>query len=239
MATSLNRIKPVELFSGFIGLVMAGKRLFSAVLCRIKALFAAMPTQITQQQALALLSQTLGSYIQLTPTEFDIIAKRITFRHFEKGELLTAEGEIDQYLNFIIDGVTRSFFFQHDNEISLEFFFPGSFITSYISFYTQIPSAHAIEAFTPLTCLRIRRDDFLLIEQEFPQLHKLTQHFSGMMFRKNADRVRDLLSLSATERYQKLLEAHPQYVREIPLKYLASYLNITPESLSRIRKSLP
>ncbi len=165
-----------------------------------------------------------------------LLVEKATFKQFEKGDAIIREGKIEKYLYFIVEGVARSFFYKEEKEICLEFFFTGSLFSSYASFLDQMPSDLNYEALTPLATMRIHYDDLQNIFKKNPKFDRLGRIMTEEVFKKSSERVCDLLSLSATERYQKLLNAYPQYVQNIPLKYLASYLNITPESLSRIRK---
>lgn len=190
------------------------------------------------EKNLLLFKKAFQSRVNITEAELLLILPYIRLKQFEKGDLITQEGEIENRIYFILQGVTRSFFFKQDKEISFEFYFEGSFINSYASFIDQKPSTHAIEAFTALTAIYMERSDLEPLLRNTPKLQEIMRIFTQELFKKSSERIKDLLSLSATERYLKLLQAHPQYVRNIPLKYLASYLNITPESLSRIRKSI-
>jgi CRP-like cAMP-binding protein len=175
---------------------------------------------------------------QLEEQELGHLVQKLTYREFAKGELLIRQGQVESYLYFVVEGMARTFFFHGEKEISLEFFFPGDLTSSYVSFLKQNPSELTIEAFTPLQVLRLHRDDLYQLYAAHPALEHLSRLMIEDLFEKSSERVKSLISMSATERYLQLLNAHPRYVHHIPLKYLASYLNITPESLSRIRKGL-
>jgi CRP-like cAMP-binding protein len=188
-------------------------------------------------QSLGALKNAIQSKAPIDEAELAQLLPYIEYKSFEKNELFIQEGEIENYIYFLVEGVTRSFFFKAGKDISFEFYFSGSFISSYASFLDRTPSAHAIESFTPTTTLRIPHEAFISLAMQSPKIERIRRLFTEELFKKSSERVKDLISLSATERYQKLLNAYPQYVKNIPLKYLASYLNITPESLSRIRKA--
>jgi CRP-like cAMP-binding protein len=189
-------------------------------------------------QSVDRITKTFKERVDFTDAELMALTQHVKLSNLKKRELLIAQDAVENRLHYIVEGVTRSFFSYGNKEISFEFYFPGMFISSYASFLDRTPSGHSIEAFTPLTVLSIQHTAMM----ELYKQSKNFQHFSRIiteeLFKKTSERNRDLLSLSATERYLKLLNVHTQYVREIPLKYLASYLNITPESLSRIRKNL-
>ena len=189
-------------------------------------------------QRMELLKQTIQSRAAIDDAAFTSVFELAQFKQFDKGEMLTEIGQVENYLYFIIEGVTRSFFFKDDKDISLDFHFTGDFISVYESFLDRTPALHACEAFTPLSTVRIRYEDLMKIYARSPEFEHISRVFTEEQFKKSSERVKDLLSLTATERYLKLLNAHPEYVQNIPLKFLASYLNITPESLSRVRKSL-
>jgi CRP-like cAMP-binding protein len=184
------------------------------------------------------LSNTLQGYLNFSAEELMMTLPYMKLETLKKNDLLIGEGQVEDRIYYIAEGVTRSFFFENGKEISLEFYFTGSFISSYTSFVKQSPSRHSIEAFTPLQIIIFNRAGLAELFGKSDKFAKLWQKVSEELFIKTSERLRDMLSLSATERYLKLLKAYPKYVQEIPLKYLASYLNITPESLSRIRKNI-
>jgi CRP-like cAMP-binding protein len=184
------------------------------------------------------LKKTITERSTITDADLLLLLPYLQIKQWAKNDLLVAQGEIENRVHFIIEGISRSFFFKDDTEISFEFHFQGSFISAYESFLTRTPSQHSVEAFTPLTVLSINHTDLMLVFEQSAKLAQIKLLFTEELFIKTSERVKDLLSLSATERYLKLLNAYPQYVQQIPLKYLASYLHLTPESLSRIRKKL-
>ena len=188
-------------------------------------------------QNIDLLKKTIEARTDIRAEDFAAALELVNIKQFDKGEVITEMGKVENYVYFIIEGVTRSYFFKEDKEISLDFHFTGDFISVYESFLDRTPAGHAIEALTPLSMLRIRYENLTKLYEKAPKFEQVGRIMTEELFKKSSERLKDLLSLSATERYVKLLNAHPQYVQNIPLKYLASYLNITPESLSRIRKS--
>jgi CRP/FNR family transcriptional regulator, anaerobic regulatory protein len=180
----------------------------------------------------------LNSRVKLTWGEMNKIVKRLEFKNAKKGEVLTQIGEVEQYLYFVVQGMMRLYFYRDEKEISLDFFFAEDFTGSLSSFLTRQPSTLSLEALAPVSLVRIKYDDLQSLYTEGVKFERMVRLFTEELFMKISDKNIELLSLSATERYEKLLHAQPKYVQEIPLKYLASYLNITPESLSRIRKNL-
>jgi CRP-like cAMP-binding protein len=182
------------------------------------------------------LRQALLERANITDEDMAQVFEKATFKEFTKGDNIIREGKTEHYIYFIVEGMARTFFYKEDKETSLDFFFAGSFFGSYESFLLRTPSRLNIEALSPLITMRMHYDDLQKLYVQTPKLQQLGRILTEELFIRLSERLQDLLSLSASERYYKLLEAQPQYVQHIPLKYLASYLNITPESLSRIRK---
>jgi CRP/FNR family transcriptional regulator, anaerobic regulatory protein len=181
---------------------------------------------------------TIKDRIVFTQEEMMMMLPFLKMNTYKKSDRLIAEGEVENNVHFIAEGVTRSFFIKDGRDISFEFYFTGMLISSYASFLTRMPSGHSIEAFAPLTTISIQHGDLMQLYEKSKKIEHLGRIFTEELFKKTSERNKDFLSLSATERYVKLLNQNPHYVQNVPLKYLASYLNVTPESLSRIRKSL-
>jgi CRP-like cAMP-binding protein len=189
-------------------------------------------------QSVAVLQEKIQKRTHITETDILLAFQVAHFKQFEKGTLLTEEGKVENYLYFIMEGVTRSFFFKEDQNISLDFHFTGQFVSVYESFLDQVPARHAIEALTQVSTMRIRHADLAKLYAQSPKFEQIGRILTEELFKNTSERLKSLLSESATERYINLLNTYPEYVQNIPLKYLASYLNIKPESLSRIRKKL-
>jgi CRP-like cAMP-binding protein len=182
------------------------------------------------------LREALMLRANMTDEDMMQVFEKATFKEYNKGDLIISEGKVENYLYFVVEGMARTFFYKEEKETSLDFFFAGGFFSSYESFLERKPSRLNIEALTPLITMRMNYNALQELYVKNPKLQQIGRIITEELFRRLSERVQDLLSLSASERYQKLLEAQPEYVQHIPLKYLASYLNVTPESLSRIRK---
>lgn len=155
----------------------------------------------------------------------------------KKKKDLHTEGEVCQYLYFVVAGCLRSYFIdskgvEHIYQIRMD----NSWISDLESFFSQEKSKYYIEALEDSQLLRISKDDFEKLLVEIPALER----YFRMVFQKayvNAlKRLNATMWKPATERYQEMLKEHPQMFQRVPLVYIASYLGITPESLSRIRK---
>lgn len=154
----------------------------------------------------------------------------------KKDTILEREGTIHNYHNFIVKGFMRNFHHnQFNEEITTDINDGPRFFTSYNHFVNRTISNENLHCITDCEILRINRDDVditakLGITQIDYSLQILQYHLE-----KNKQRTIDLATLTAEERYLKLLINSPSILRNVPLKYIASYLGINSGSLSRIR----
>ncbi len=160
-------------------------------------------------------------------------------RTFKKGQFLCRNGQVEHYLSVIVEGTCRGFYNNKDGEeISVGFMFPNDFVSAYYSFLTQRPSLMAIQAVTPVTIISISDTHLNILCDKYKSAERIGRLNAERIYRRKEEREIALLTMSATERYQDLINRSPQLLQEISLKHIASYLGIKPESLSRIRKQL-
>lgn len=162
--------------------------------------------------------------------------KRISL---DEGTLLLREGDFAKNVYFIIAGAARLFFLTEDgSEVTLEFFFEKSFVASFSSFNSELPSNYCLETIEKSEFLKISKENIGRVYLEYPELHTL--YLSGLEKRLSdyIGRLRTLLSLDAKNKYLELMKKRPDVVQRVKQKYIASYLGIKPESLSRIRSNL-
>jgi CRP-like cAMP-binding protein len=197
-----------------------------------------MLNPLTTIKGLKNLHEIVNTKAKLSIEELSNVIKKANFKKYKRGEIIIKAGEVENYVSFILEGTMRTFFIKDEKEICLEFFFEGDFTGSYASFLTQTPSTLYQDALTNISLVQISFDKLQELYQEYPKFERINRMLTEDLFMKSSDKVIELLSMSAMERYEKLIEQHPKYYQNIPQKYLASYLNITPESLSRIRKQL-
>lgn len=160
-------------------------------------------------------------------------------RTFKKGEFLCRNGQIESYLSIIVEGTCRGFYTNKEGEeISVAFAFPNDFVSAYYSFLTQRPSQMAVQALTTTTIISVSFTDLNTLCDKYKSAERIGRLNAEKIYRRKEEREIALLTMSATERYVDLINRSPKLLQRIPLKYIASYLGIKPESLSRIRKQL-
>jgi CRP-like cAMP-binding protein len=164
-----------------------------------------------------------------------------TYRHLFSGldvpakTILLREGDIARQAYYIKKGCARLWFNDNGKDITFQFFFEGQGVSSMESFRTGRPSLFHLETLEPCELLTITKADFEKLVAEAAgfretleeNIYQRLEHYCSLFL----SRIRD----TPEQRYRRLLKEHPEIVQRIPQHYIASYLGITPVSLSRIR----
>jgi CRP/FNR family transcriptional regulator, anaerobic regulatory protein len=156
---------------------------------------------------------------------------------FSKGDLLIREGESERHVYLVESGLVRVFLLTELEEQTIRFGYKGSIINSLASFLTAQPSAFYIEAIRKTSVKIITKEAFRSIVNTDPQTLASYNRMLELLLTQQIDREIDLLTVSPTERLNRVLKRSPNLFQEVPLKYIANYLRMTPETLSRIRNS--
>jgi CRP-like cAMP-binding protein len=154
-----------------------------------------------------------------------------------RNAVLEEQDKIPQYLYFINSGFMRLFHYDENGEEQTTFLCSQTgFITSFSSFINQTKSTENVECITDCEVLKISHLD----AKQLVEKSEIFKNFFLVMFEKSISlatlRANDLALLNAEQRYQKMIAQQPHFIQNIPLQYIASYLGIKPQSLSRIRK---
>ncbi|WP_295718006.1 Crp/Fnr family transcriptional regulator [Mucilaginibacter sp.] len=188
----------------------------------------------------------LGKLVNLDEAAVQIILNSCKDVLIPKGNTIFNERKRTQYVYFIVSGKARSYYTDfagktitwsfHFNEAQSDF--KNLFIVDYKSFLTQTPATMYIEALTDIRAIRIGHREIDAKFEPNPIFEQCLRKLHEYAFIAAYDRVFNLLTLSASDRYNKLLRNEPHLLQMFPDKYLASYIGIEPPSLSRIRKNL-
>lgn len=157
---------------------------------------------------------------------------------FEKGEEIHSIGEVVDKIYFICSGAVRVYIEKNKKELSSNFRFKHQFVTSITSFIVKEPSKYALKAMAKTHVITMDRNHLYHMYDNYLEFNVLGRVVMESLMMEKGEREYELLSLNAEERYLKLMEEYPDYIKNIPLKYLASYIGVAAESLSRIRANL-
>lgn len=130
----------------------------------------------------------------------------------------------------------RLYYLIGDEEITKDFNFEGEFCGSYASFISVQPSYFNVMAMEPVSLYTFNRPNLLKVYDTYPTMQKLGRLSMERMFLRKEMREASFLIDSPEQRYEKIVAESPHMLQRVPLKYLASYLGMTPETLSRIRR---
>ena len=153
--------------------------------------------------------------------------------------ILTAAGETERYLYFVLEGVQRAFFVGNERqEATIVFTYPPSFSGVADSFLTQTPSKYFLETLTNGRFLKISYQKLNDLMNEFPVIQRMVLQLSAIALKGVLERQIELQCFSAEERFKTLMARRPHVLQIIPHKYLASYLGIDPTTFSKLLGSV-
>lgn len=156
----------------------------------------------------------------------------------KKKEVLIEAGEVYKHVYYFEKGAVLYFQNLDGKQVVGQFFFEGGFYTDLQSFQTQMPSERGVMAIEPTTVMCFHKDAVARMTSEIPAFAQFALHLSQQAYLGLRTKTDQLHLLSAKERYLDLIEHRPKVIQRIPQHYIASYLGIEPQSLSRIRGEL-
>lgn len=176
--------------------------------------------------------------LPLTDEEWTAYSSFLTKTKVPKRSYLLEPGKVCDYIAFVEEGSFRFFFNNEGNKIVTAFFFSGEFLSNYRSFLTGMPSTHYIESFSDSTIWMIKKEHQFLLYNQYPKFERLGRIIAENLYLSVAKRVDSFLYETPEERYKDLLKRNSRLLQDVPQYMLASYLGVSPESLSRIRKRI-
>lgn len=177
----------------------------------------------------------LQGYVPLTRHEFHQLEPYFEIREFEKKVKVINAGEVERYLNVIAWGLVRKYLPVRNREITVQLASEGHIIHSELSFHYRVPSRAVVETIEPSVFLSISYDSLEQLYERFPKVERLGRLMISDLFIKKDNRYFDQLRKTTRERFLEYVKTHPQMLQRVPQKYIASYLNIKPETFSRLK----
>jgi CRP-like cAMP-binding protein len=180
----------------------------------------------------------LDQLATISDSDWDFFTSKLQRRVIPKKAIFLKLNEIENHISFIESGVVRLFIPKEnpEKEITFGFSFKDQFISAYDSFLTRQPSAYQLQALTNTTLLSITYDDLQAVYKTTQIGNLIGRLTAERLFLLKSKREQNLLNLSAGERYHRLFQERPELLKVIPLKYISSYIGVTAQALSRIRK---
>jgi len=153
----------------------------------------------------------------------------------EKDQIIKKNGTTEKYLNFILKGSGGVLLWNNNNFVCIDICYESEFFGDYMSFLDQQPTPLEVITFEPSELFRISKENFYKLSHDNQLGEKICRFASEALFIQKQKQQIDVLTKTATERYIELQNRQSTIIQRTPQKYIASYLGITPQSLSRIR----
>jgi CRP/FNR family transcriptional regulator, anaerobic regulatory protein len=156
-------------------------------------------------------------------------------KDYPKKSLLLQEGQTAHYAYFVLKGLARAYHITDGKEITTRFMDEGFIITSWLSFYTQKPGDEFIETMEDSILGCIHYDQIQKMYRDIAEFNIIGRKLAEYFFFLSEQRTKMLRKHTTEERYRFFLKQHPDLLQRIPLKYIATYLGMNEETLSRVR----
>ncbi|GEJ46455.1 MULTISPECIES: Crp/Fnr family transcriptional regulator [unclassified Chryseobacterium] len=185
------------------------------------------------------LLQYIRSGHKFTQEEAEAVRQYFEPVTFSKNTIVEEAGKVPCYLYYIVSGYLRIFYTDRNgNEVTTHINCPPGFFTSYQDFINGTVSENNVESITDSELLRISKDNLDALIRESQAMKDFSISVFQQSIAYNENRSRELSVLNAEQRYLKLMKDYPEIIQNVPVQYIASFLGMKAESLSRIRKKI-
>lgn len=166
---------------------------------------------------------------------WEAFSEKLEKQVYPKRTTLVELGDIENYIWFIESGSVRFVIPTFEDDLTFGFAFSNEFFSAYDSFITKSPCAYQLKTISETVIYRIHRDDLEELYTTIPNATTIGRQMAEASFIKKKKREMSFLLQSAEDRYLELFESNPTLIKTMPLKYVASFIGVTPQALSRIR----
>lgn len=195
---------------------------------------------INTTATLEIVHNYINQISEISDVDWNFFSSRLTRRDIPKKTTFLKLGDIENHISFIVSGIVRLYIPKSDpsKEVTFGFSFKSQFVSAYDSFLTRKPSLYELQALTNITILSITYADLQDVYKTTTIGNLIGRLTAERLFLIKSKREQTLLHYTAEERYLNLFKDRPAVIKEIPLKYVSSYIGVTPQALSRIRKRI-
>lgn len=171
--------------------------------------------------------------------EVSLVANGFQEQNLQKKEMLLSAGQVSQHMRFIAKGCLRAYYLDESaKEHVVQFGVEGWWVNDLYSYLTQTPAKQFVQALEPSTVLQIHRDTLNRLYDKVPAMERFYRHKFEKAYVSLQDRTLNAMSKTAEERYLEFRSKYRNIEQRVPQYMVASYLGITPEFLSALRKKL-
>lgn len=180
----------------------------------------------------------IAALFHLSEQNTGIFLSQFSSATLKKNEVFISEGKVCNKVGLIERGLMKCIYNKNGEEVVFEFAHEYNFISDYYSFVTNTPSEKEIRCLEDTTVYVITKEKLAELAEAHPFIEAMSRVMNEKLFLRMHDRLKSMLLDSAQERYQKLLAERQDLAQRIPQYLIASYLNVKPETISRIRKKM-
>ncbi len=166
------------------------------------------------------------------------LAEIVVCKKYRKGEIVLKEGEVCKAMLFIEKGLLRQFYYKYDKDLTEHIGYENGMIICIESYFKQEPTRLMVETLEASVVWEIPKNQVEELASKYNDIEQLYRKFIEHSLIESQVKADTLRFEPAHERYNKLLRLHPEILKRAPLVYIASLLQMTPETLSRVRSSL-
>jgi CRP-like cAMP-binding protein len=177
-------------------------------------------------------------YVHLNESEFNQFLPFCEVRSYAKRQTILQYGQTDDYLNLVVKGLVRKYVLVGKNEKTLQLATEGHIIQSELSFHRRIPSTIIMETIEPTILVSMRYENVQYVLENIPSAEQIGREMMIFMFIKKDARYFAQLNNTTRQRFLHYLKQNPHMLQRVPQKILASYLEIKPETFSRLKHLL-
>jgi CRP-like cAMP-binding protein len=181
------------------------------------------------------LREFVSDFVSLTESEFAYFESFFEKRYFKKKEKLLQEGEVEKYLNFIESGLARLYFVSNKEETVMQFSAEHEVICCFESYLSGKPSKFFTDAIEDLEVLSITLENLEKLFAFSPKIERLGRLFATQEYLKKTEADYYRVRVTTQQRFLDFIRNNQMLVQRVPQKYLASYLDIKPETFSRMK----
>ena len=179
----------------------------------------------------------INARVFLTPDDLGVILSKFKVTTFSKGQFILKTGQVANHYYFIKSGALRFYFGEGDEQLTAWVITAGEFFAEISSLNPQIPTRFNIEATEQTELIYIHANDMEILYKQIPAWQEFGRITWETMAIRMINQIISFQTLSAEERYIEFMQ-NPELMKRVPVKHIASYLGITPNALSRIRKNI-
>jgi CRP-like cAMP-binding protein len=191
---------------------------------------------LLQSNTMLTIQHWLQEFVQVTDDEIEAIQAIIETAELNANEAILKQGHVSSRIGLLVQGAVRTYFTdKQGNDKVVGFVFEGQPLIAVDSFFNQLPSSVSTVTLEPCVIVWTDLERYNAFITKFPKYNKVLISGLAKWFAEGKDRMEYLHQPLAKDKYDKMCELHPKIIERVPLKYIASYLGITQETLSRIR----